>query len=134
MLFSKSIRFPSMFDISVGNTAIDEEYISINRCIALILTTAKGELLGDPDYGCTLYEQLFNPYVDSQKDIIILEILNALQKYEKRITVKNSDITIERDENDEHTYNIHINYAVRNSDLVNKTIVTIQKGDSTHGE
>ena len=71
MLFKKSIKFPNIFNLTVGNTDLDNKYVSINRCLALLLTTAKGELLGDPDFGCTLYEQLFDPYVDSKKDVII---------------------------------------------------------------
>ena len=55
MLFSNSIKFPNIFGLTDGSTKIEQEFTSINRCIALILTTAKGELLMNPDFGSTLY-------------------------------------------------------------------------------
>ena len=87
MLFSNSIKFPNMFNLDTGDTDIEKEYKSINKCLALILTTGKGELLGDPDFGCTLYEQLFNNYTDALKDIIITDIIESISNYEKRIIV-----------------------------------------------
>lgn len=127
MLFKSSLKFPNMFDLTIGDTNLDNTYTSINRCLALLLTSAKGELLGDPDYGCTLYERLFNNYTITQKDIIISEIIEAINKYEKRITVNNTDINIESDPNNDHRYMIHIKYSLKNSDIPSETYVTITK-------
>ncbi len=130
MLFTNSIKFPNIFNLSIGNTDIESSYTSINRCLALILTTGKGELLGDPEFGCTLYEKLFNPFVPWQKDVIIKEIIDSINKYEKRVSVNDTDISIEQsDDGDDHSYSIHIKYALRNSDLSNTTNVVISEGD-----
>lgn len=129
MLFRNSIKFPDMFDRTSGETSLDTEYTSINRCIALILTTAKGELLGDPDFGCTLYEQLFNPYVDSLKDVIRTDIVESLNRYETRIEVSTPDIEIEQDSTNKNSYIIHINYTIKNSNEKGSTIVNISQED-----
>lgn len=127
MLFQQSIKFPNIFNLDTGNTNLDSTYVSIHRCLALLLTSAKGELLGDPEYGCTLYEKLFDSYTSAQEDIIKGEIIEAINKYEKRITVNNTDISIERDSNNDHRYNIHIKYVLKNSDIPNETYVLIDK-------
>lgn len=127
MLFKQSLKFPNMFGLTIGNTNLDDTYISINRCLALILTTAKGELLGDPDFGCTLYEKLFEVYTPTQTDIIKSEIIEAINKYEKRIIVNNTDISIEPDPHNDHRYMIHIKYVLKNSDIPNETYVNIDK-------
>lgn len=129
MIFTNSIKFPNIFNLSTGDTDIEEQYNSINKCLALLLTTAKGELLGDPNFGCSLYEQLFNPYVEKQKDIIIKEIVDSISKYEKRVLVNDTDINIEEDTEDRHTYIIHISYKLRNSNLSNTTYVNISEED-----
>lgn len=129
MLFSNSIKFPNMFNLDTGDTDIEKEYKSINKCLALILTTGKGELLGDPDFGCTLYEQLFNNYTDALKDIIITDIIESINNYEKRIIVYKDDITIEQDENNEHLFYIHINYKVKNTPFENSADININVGE-----
>lgn len=125
MLFSNSIKFPNIFNLYNGVTDTETEYTSINRCLALILTTAKGELLGDPDYGCILYEQLFNGYTEDVKDTIIDGIVEAIKQYEKRIVVYKNDVSIDRDEDNEHLYHIHISYKVKNTPFEQDTVVDV---------
>lgn len=125
MLFSNSIKFPNIFNLYNGITDTETEYTSINRCLALILTTAKGELLGDPEYGCILYEQLFNGYTEDVKDAIIDGIVESIKQYEKRIIVYKNDVSIDRDENNEHLYHIHISYKVKNTPFEQDTVVDI---------
>lgn len=130
MLFTNSIKFPNIFSLTSGNTTLDGEYTSINRCIALILTTAKGELLGDPDYGCTLYERLFNNYTEELQDIIKDDIVDSINRYEKRVIVTSDDINITPVENTEHSFNISISYKLRNSDISNEAVITMSEEDS----
>lgn len=127
MLFTNSIKFPNLFDLTSGNTNVDTEFTSINRCIGLILTTAKGELLGDPDYGCNLYVRLFNGYTESESDLIKNDIVDSLTRYEKRINISVSDIEIEPVDIEAHKFKIHISYKLKNSDIINDTFLNIDK-------
>ena len=129
MLFTNSIKFPNIFNLNSGITSIESQYTSINRCIALILTTAHGELLGDPDFGCGLYEKLFNAYTSNETELIKNDIVDSLTKYEKRITITKEDITIEPTEDDEHKYNIHLTYKLRNSDVTKDASLTLSEED-----
>lgn len=129
MLFTNSVKFPNIFSLSTGQTNTDSQFTSINRCIALILTTAHGELLGDPDFGCGLYEKLFNNYTNEEVDRIKDDIVEALTRYEKRIVITKDDITIESIMEDEHRYNIHLTYVLRNSDVTTDTMLTLSEED-----
>lgn len=127
MLFTNSIKYPNIFNLTSGDTDVDTEYTSINRCLGLLLTTARGELLGDPDFGCTLYERLFNGFTMSEQTDIKAEIVEAITKYEKRIIVNTTDINIEEIDAEAHTYRIQINYKLKNSDLYSAAYVNIDK-------
>ena len=117
MLYKKSIRHPIVFGLQSGKTEYDDDIVSINRCIGLILTSAKYELFGDPSYGSRLYELLFEQYSDSLDSKIKEEIVSAISTYETRVVVSEQDITITHNENtDRNSYNITINYRLSNSD------------------
>lgn len=126
MLFKNSIKFPNIFDLTSGDTNVDKEYTSINRCLALLLTTAKGELLGDPDYGCTLYERLFNGFTPAEQSEIKDDIVDAISKYEKRIVVNTTNIDIEQIDVEAHKYKISISYKLKNSDLYSTAFVDMK--------
>lgn len=135
MLYTKSIRYPITFNLTTGKTDVDSDTISINRCIGLILTTGKGELLGDPNFGCRLYEMLFDQYSDILENEIKNEIVNSIKKYEKRITVYQKDITIEHNDNtDRNSYTITISYVINSRSSRDTTSVTLfDGGESVNG-
>ena len=134
MLFKKSIKHPIMFNLTSGVTDLDDKTTSINRCIGLILTTGKGELLGDPDFGCKLYELLFEQYSPALESQIKIEIVNSISKYEKRITVKNSDIDIQHIEDGERNkYHISITYDISGTSSQGNTTFTLEEGAFTNG-
>ena len=128
MLLEKSIKYPYTFDYTSGRTNLDEDIASINRCIGLILTTAKMESLGDPDFGCRLYELLFSQYSEVLEEQIKQEICDSIEQYEKRVTVTTKDIQIEHNtDTDRNSYNIKIHYTIKNTSYQNDTIVYIEE-------
>lgn len=129
MLFFNSIKFPDMFSLTSGSTAIEEQFTSINRCIALILTTAKGELIMNSDFGCTLYEQLFNTVNEELYDLIKTSVASSITKYETRIDVVPDGITITKIEGTPTSYNINIKYNVKNSELTNEMEILLREDD-----
>jgi phage baseplate assembly protein W len=102
-----------MFDLKSGATDIEGFTTSINRCIGLLLTTGKGELLGDPDFGCRLYELLFEQYSAPLEADIKKEISDSIKKFESRVSINPSDITITPVEDpDKNKYMITIKYDI----------------------
>ena len=134
MLFSDSIKHPIMFNLASGSTDIEGLTTSINRCIGLLFTTGKGELLGDPDFGCGLYELLFDQYSTSLESQIKNEIADSIKKYERRVVIDASDISIEHIENsDRNSYRISIRYDISGTTKQGKTSITMEERDSQNG-
>lgn len=132
MLYTKSIKYPNPFNLQSGKTDVSDNIKSINECIGLILTTAKGELLGDPDFGCTLYEILFEQYSLNTEALIKKEIAESINTYEHRITVSEQDISIEESIDDighKNRYKITISYMISNTSKINTTSVILEGRD-----
>lgn len=110
MQLSNTINFPKLYNNITGKTNFATNIKSINQSLSLLLTTCKGELLGDPDYGCDLYALLFNPINNSLVAMIQREILQSIATYENRITLTTEDIHINSDDT---TVKIIIQYTVK---------------------
>ena len=113
IILSKSIKHPNTFSISKGETKLVSEVRSINQSIRLILTTSRGELFGDPDFGCRLQEYLFDFVGDNLSMAVREEIVSVLQRYEPRIIIGPEDITTETDNT---TVYINLSYRIRYTD------------------
>lgn len=132
MLYTKSIKYPNPFILQSGKTEVSDGVKSINECIGLILTTAKGELLGDPDFGCTLYEILFEQYSLNTEALIKKEIAESINTYEHRVTVSEQDVNIEESMDDighKNRYKITISYMINNTSKINTTSVIVEGRD-----
>ena len=120
MLYTTSITHPKMFSLINGNTETDSLDISINRSIALILLTAKGEVFGNPNFGSDIRKFLFQNYTDSMRDLLIDEIVESISNWEDRIVINRGDISIEQDD---LALKIHISYTLTNSNIRGDTDV-----------
>lgn len=134
MLFKTSIKYPITFNLTSGVTDLDDLTVSINRCVGLILTTGKGELLGDPDFGCRLYEMLFNQYSEILENQIKEEIIESVSKFESRISLKSDDIEIiQENSNDGNRFKITITYSINGTDRIGTTDVSFDGGEAING-
>jgi phage baseplate assembly protein W len=128
LLFTKSIKYPVTFNLVSGATELDDKITSINRCIGLLLTTAKGELLGDPDFGCRLYEILFDQYSNTLVDIAKQDIVDNISLFESRVIVTDKDIEIlEHKDGIRNSYNIKITYTIKNSNQISNTEILLEE-------
>ena len=134
MLYTKSIKYPETFNLISGKTDLDEFVVSINRCLGLLLTTAKGELLGDPDFGCKLYEMLFDHYNENFTEDVKQEIVDEVTKFEKRINITKNNIDIkENTKNGRNSYTITIRYTVKNSTQQSETQISVEERELSNG-
>ena len=130
MLFKQSLKHPDIFNLISGKVDFDKDFTSINRCIGLILTTGKGELLGDPEFGCRLYELLFNQQTESLQEEVKTAIVESITRFEPRVKVDSSDITIEPVDDAERThYHINIKYRLASADFIGETEVDVVERD-----
>jgi Bacteriophage baseplate protein W len=82
----------------------------IEAAIRMILTTAPGERVMRPDFGCAMWEQVFAPINPNTLGLIEQNVREALARWEPRITLDN--VTALAGE-DEAVVKIEIEYHVR---------------------
>jgi phage baseplate assembly protein W len=83
----------------------------IDAAIRMILTTAPGERVMRPDFGCSMWEQVFAPINPNTLGLVEQSVREALARWEPRITLNN--VTASPDDNDEAVIQIEIGYQVR---------------------
>lgn len=99
--------------IKDGKIAPSEGEDSIKESIMIILTTAKGERVMRPDFGCGINELVFAPNNTSTSTLIQFYIKEALEKYEPRIELL--DVSATPDEDERYKLNINIEYMVKST-------------------
>ena len=104
------VAFPIELDRDDLKHARDEE--SIRQSIKIILGTAKGERVMRPDFGCGIYDLVFEMTTASTAGKISQAVREALLKFEPRIDVIDIQVTPKSDEEGEKLY-ISIDYQVR---------------------
>lgn len=90
-------KFPQLTSRLSGKNILSNSYMSINECLGILLRTAPGELLGDPDYGCNLITHLFRYNGLFLPELLKDDILEAVAKYEPRISMNASNVSIWQD-------------------------------------
>jgi phage baseplate assembly protein W len=102
------LRFP--FRIEEGKLAWSKYEDSIRESVMLILSTALGERVMRPDFGCKLHELVFSPNDTSTASLAIFHVEEALKKWEPRIELIKVDANADEKEGDR--LNISIEYRV----------------------
>ena len=74
-----------------GGIATVDEDASIRQAILLLLTTAPGERVMRPDYGCALHRLLFSPNDDTTAGLAKHFVKKALDQWEPRIEILHLD-------------------------------------------
>ena len=89
--------FPKMF--RSNSTVIKHNLDASKECLYLLLSSEKGELLGDPEFGVRIKRYTFeqNNYV--LKDILIDEIFTQINLFCPQLQVSRNDIEITQEKN-----------------------------------
>lgn len=103
--------FPPTFDVSLQGVRMTEKQVDIERSLEILLTTALGERVMLPKYGCDLEEHLFASLNTTTKSLVKDLIKTAILYYEPRIDAKRIEIS-DREKNEGRLI-IEIDYVVR---------------------
>jgi hypothetical protein len=106
----RGVGFPIQLDNGDIKPAEDEE--SIRQSIRIILGTAKGERVMRPDFGCGIYDLVFEMTTASTAGKISQAVREALLRFEPRIDVIDIQVTPKSDDEGEKMF-ISIDYQVR---------------------
>ena len=72
-----------------GGLSFSRHEQDIEEAVWIILSTAKGERVMEPDFGCGIHELVFAPNNPSTRAAITYEVQKSLSEYEPRIEVEN---------------------------------------------
>jgi len=111
----KGIKFPFQFNVIGGtevSVAVSEKYDHINESIQQILATSPGERVMLPEFGSRLRELLFEPNNAVLKTLARVYVIDAVKRWEKRISIKEVYIDDNPQSLNQGLLNIHINYTV----------------------
>lgn len=108
----KGWKFPVNVDTG-GNIRMSEHEDNIKEAILIILSTAKGERVMRPDFGCGIHDLVFAQINSAVFSLIRSSVTEALKKWEPRIDVIKVDISSEKA--DEGKLLVNIEYEIRST-------------------
>ena len=103
-----------------GAIATSSEEQKIEESILLILSTAPGERLMLPDFGCGIHDLVFAPNDTSTVTDVVDLVRRALTKYEPRIDVL--DVTAQTSAEQPNLLLIRVDYRVRDNNSMNNLV------------
>ena len=105
----RGIAFPMRVD-STGSIAMVTGPEDVDRSILMVLSTAKGERLMRPRFGCDIWDQLFDPINHNTLGRMEHSVREALAMWEPRITVE--EVVPEADPDRQGCVQIGITYRI----------------------
>jgi phage baseplate assembly protein W len=121
--------FPPSFDINSAGLEMTEAEDDIKKSLEILLSTATGERVMQPEYGCDLSEMVFEPLDTTLKTYITDKIKTAIALYEPRISLLKVDLAPEQS-NGEYVL-IDVSYYVRNTNSRNNIVYPYYIGEAT---
>ena len=103
-----------------GGIATSSEEQKIEESILLILSTAPGERLMLPDFGCGIHDLVFAPNDTSTVTAVIDLVRRALTKYEPRIDVL--EVTAQTSAEQPNLLLIRVDYRVRDNNAMTNLV------------
>ena len=106
-------KFPVRLD-GQGSVALSRYEEDIREAIWIILSTAPGERVMRPDFGCGIHEYVFSPNNTRTAGLVQQRVEAALSRWEPRIEVE--EVLVEADADDPTVLLVQISYRVRATD------------------
>jgi phage baseplate assembly protein W len=91
-LIGRGWAFPPQLDPR-GAIALTSDENEIQQAIYIILSTAPGERVMRPDFGCRIIEYVFAPANEATASQVAAEVRSALARWEPRIEVQDVIVT-----------------------------------------
>jgi uncharacterized protein len=105
----RGVMFPMRVDQS-GSIALSSPD-DLHSSIRMVLSTAPGERVMRPRFGCAIWDLLFEPINANTMGLMAVAVRQALGQWEPRIDVDN--VVVTPDDADKGRVSIDISYRVR---------------------
>ena len=94
-----------------GGFAVSSEEQSVAESIWVVLSTARGERIMRPEFGCGIHDYVFAPNNASTRGAIAYQVQQALTRWEPRIDV--IDVRVEDAADQPNLLLVHVDYRIR---------------------
>ncbi len=112
----KGLKFPFAFQKRSGgaqvSTTTSSDHAHIHESILQILGTRPGERFMNPEFGAHLRDLLFEPNDTVLRGLLRHYIIDAIERWEKRVYVTDVSFDESPEAVDSHTLYIRISYRV----------------------
>jgi phage baseplate assembly protein W len=92
-------KFPVGVDLSTGRIAMSEAAQDIRESILIILSTARGERVMRPDFGCGIHELVFSPMNRATLGLFESRVRDSITKFEPRVEIVSLDFDTSKSAN-----------------------------------
>lgn len=99
-----------------GRLRLTDQEEAIRNGVFLILSTAPGERVMRPDFGCGVHDLVFQPNTAALRGGVQVRVREALVRWEPRIDVL--DVRAETDPRAAHHLAVRIDYRVRSDNAL----------------
>jgi len=94
-----------------GSLALTSGPEDLDRSMRIVLSTAPGERVMRPKFGCRIWEMMFEPVTANLLGAMSEAVQDALARWEPRVTV--TDVIVRQDDDDASLVRILVRYTVR---------------------
>ncbi|MEG1849715.1 MAG: GPW/gp25 family protein [Oscillospiraceae bacterium] len=116
----RGFSFPPSVDSATGRFQTVSADEDIRQSIYLIITTRKNERTMLPDFGCNIYDFIFELPDAAAASLVRTEIIDALIRWEPRII--NTDVSLDCSAIKEGKLVFNIRYTVRDTNNPNNLV------------
>ena len=115
---------------STGGIEMLEEHAAVRQSILLLLSTAPGERVMRPDYGCDLQQLVFSPNDATTHGLAIHYVRRALQRWEPRIDILRLDAAASQ--SDPGRMDIMLEYRMRKTAGRESLMISVSLTEEVH--
>lgn len=108
----RGISWPMGVD-HTGALALTNGAQDLDRSIRIVLVTAPGERVMRPQFGCRIWDMLFEPVTPNLLGMMAQAVREAVAQWEPRVEVE--DVEVVADPDDSSLVRINIAYLVRST-------------------
>ncbi|HVC14933.1 MAG TPA: GPW/gp25 family protein [Acidimicrobiales bacterium] len=106
----KGIRFPLAIGPN-GSIAFADAGESTDSAIRVVLSTAPGERVMRPGFGCRIWDLLFEPVNANTVGLMAEAVRQAIAQWEPRVDVE--EVSVVPDDDEQALVRIHLRYKMR---------------------
>ncbi len=121
--------FPPSFSSNGATVAMDAAYVDIENSLRILLGTATGERVMQPDFGCNMEELVFESMDATMKTYMKDKIFTAILYNEPRIDLL--DVDFEDEPGLDGVVQIMIDYQVRSTNARRNLVFPFYKNESS---